>query len=292
MALSTAFLDPYNQQKNNMFTVGNNYQPQFNLNPTSYGNPQPSGQSFANLLRGPINQPQGDLNTNERNVLNQNGVSLEPIEGDSLTQFLRSMFNQGSQQYNNLLNGGTQGVGQAMDTSSLLSGGAGQSMDTLANMMRGGPQAVDYYSKILSGNKAAMMDAASPEIQNVNANFNQAQRQAGQYAPMGGGRANLMSQLPLQRAAAIGNIFQNVRPQAAQQLGALGMSSASQLGNMGMSALNLFGNLGMGQQGMGRDILGLILSGQLQRRGQNVNETDANKSLAGQLGSSAIGAFG
>ncbi len=106
-------------------------------------------------------------------------------------------------------------------------------------------QPASYYSNILSGNKAAMMDAASPEIQNINANFNQAQKQAGQFAPMGGGRANLLAQLPLQRAGAVGNLFQTIRPLAAQGLLGVGNAQAN-LGGLQGNIAGQQGNIGAG----------------------------------------------
>ena len=106
-------------------------------------------------------------------------------------------------------------------------------------------QPASYYSNILSGNRAAMMDAASPEIQNINANFNQAQRQAGQFAPMGGGRANLLAQLPLQRAGAVGNLFQTIRPLAAQGLLGVGNAQAN-LGGLQGNIAGQQGNIGAG----------------------------------------------
>lgn len=105
--------------------------------------------------------------------------------------------------------------------------------------------AADYYGSILSGNRASMMDAAAPEIQNINANYNQAQRQAGMFAPMGGGRANLLAQLPLQRAGAVGTMFQTVRPQAAQGMINVGNARGNLAGITGGMASSM-GNIGAG----------------------------------------------
>lgn len=105
--------------------------------------------------------------------------------------------------------------------------------------------AADYYGNILSGNRASMMDAAAPEIQNINANYNQAQRQAGMFAPMGGGRANLLAQLPLQRAGAVGTLFQTIRPQAAQGLINVGNARGALAGITGNMASSM-GNIGAG----------------------------------------------
>lgn len=287
MPLGMGFLNP-TQQRGNL-----SYQPSFGLGaPGGYyssGSTQPSS-SFATQLMGNPMQPQGDLNSTERGVLNQTGLGLQPIEGNSLDQYTRSLFNLGGQQYGNMMSGGQRGVGQAMDTSALLSGGAGQAMDTFAQMMKGGPQAQNFWSSILQGGPNASA-ALSPAIQQNAAAAESAKRQLATMGPMGGGRASAMAQLPFQQAQANSNLWANLLPQAATNLGNLGMGAGTQLGNMGMSALNLLGNLGLGQQGQANTLLNTILSGLMQGRGQDVTETGQNKALGGELATGAMRAF-
>ncbi len=172
---------------------------------------------------------------------------------NSLEQYLRSLTNYSGQQGQNILNNsqgyintGTGGVNQAMG----------------------------YWGDILSGNKAAMAGALSPEIQASNAQFQNQRNAVNTFAPMGGGRSSMMGQLPFQQAQTNANIIASLRPQAAQQMGQLGMGQQ---------------NFGMGQQGVGTNLLNLTLQSLLQGRGQDVQELGQNKSLAGQLGS-ALGA--
>ncbi len=166
---------------------------------------------------------------------------------NSLEQYLRSLTNYSGQQGQNILNNsqgyintGTGGVNQAMG----------------------------YWGDILSGNKAAMAGALSPEIQASNAQFQNQRNAVNTFAPMGGGRSSMMGQLPFQQAQTNANIIASLRPQAAQQMGTLGMGQQS---------------FGQGQQGIGSNLLNLTLQSLMQGRGQDVEENGQNKQLAGQL---------
>src|SRR5574341_1981892 len=88
--------------------------------------------------------------------------------------------------------------------------------------------AMDYWSGILRGGPDAML-ALSPEIKQAQQAFQQAKTQTSQFAPMGGGRANVLAQLPQQQAGAITDIFSRARPAAAAGLSNLG----AQAGGLG-----------------------------------------------------------
>lgn len=305
----------FNPMRQNPYTVGNRYTQQWSMGANPGANP-PGGFASALGAGAPVNQPIGDLNSRERGVLSQNNMALEPIEGDSLTQYLRSLFNMGAQQYQGLMAGGTQGVGQAMDMSKQAAGAlgpaaqtfggllpaAGQAMGAYGQMAGGLTPALNYYQGIMKGGPDAMM-ALSPEIQQTQNSFQAAKRQLATTGPMGGGRASAMAQLPFQQGAAISNLYSQARPAAAQQLAALGQAGAGGLAGLGLGGaqglsqigqfgLQNFSNLGLGEQGMARDLLGLILSGQLQRRGQNVTESGQNKSMASDMLGAALGGTG
>jgi len=174
---------------------------------------------------------------------------------NSLEQYIRSLTNSTGQQGNNILNN-AQGY---INTGT---GGVNQSMG--------------YWGDILSGNKAQMAQALSPELQASNAQFQNSRNALNTFAPMGGGRASAMGQLPFQQAQTNANIIASLRPQAAQQLGQLGMGQQ---------------NFGMGQQGVGTSLLGLTLQSLLGQRGQDVTETGQNKALGGQLGNTLLNPF-
>jgi len=136
---------------------------------------------------------------------------------DSLTQFLRSLFNTT----------GTQGA-------SALSQGVG-----------GAGTAMDYWSKILSGNPSAIMSVMSPEVQAAQAQYKGAQTQANMFAPRGGGRSSMMAQLPMQQAGTIGNIIAQARPAAAGNLAQTGLG----MGGLGANLLNMTMQGQMGRRG-------------------------------------------
>jgi len=166
---------------------------------------------------------------------------------NSLEQYLRSLTNYSGQQGQNILNN-AQGY---INTGT---GGVNQSMG--------------YWGDILSGNKAQMAQALSPELQASNAQFQNSRNALNTFAPMGGGRASAMGQLPFQQAQTNANIIASLRPQAAQQLGQLGMGQQ---------------NFGMGQQGIGSNLLQMTLNNLLGGRGQDVEETGQNKNLASNM---------
>lgn len=287
----------FDPMRSNPYSIGNRYTQQWSMGANPGANP--SG-GFASAL----------------GAGNSNNVANEPVEGDSLTQYLRSLFNLGSNQYQGLMAGGTQGVGQAMDMSKQAAGAlgpaaqtfggllpaAGQAMGAYGQMAGGLTPALNYYQGIMAGGPDAMM-ALSPEIQQTRNAFQSAKQQLATTGPMGGGRASAMAQLPFQQGAAISNLYSQARPAAAQQLAALGQAGAGGLAGLGLGGaqglsqigqfgLQNFSQLGLGEQGMARDLLGLILSGQLQRRGQNVTESGQNKQLAGDAIGAALGTVG
>jgi len=102
-----------------------------------------------------------------------------------------------------------------------------------------------YYSSILSGNPASVAGALSPEISQLQSAYQQNRQAVDQFAPMGGGRASFMAQLPFQRASAVTNLISGARQNAAQGLtgiaGTQGALGSSLLG-VGTQAAGAFGN--------------------------------------------------
>jgi len=93
-----------------------------------------------------------------------------------------------------------------------------------------------YYASILSGNPASVAGAVSPEISAINSGFQQGRQQVDQFAPMGGGRAATIGQLPYQKASAITNLISQARQNAASGLtGIAGTEGALGQGLLGTS---------------------------------------------------------
>ena len=94
--------------------------------------------------------------------------------------------------------------------------------------MRG---AGDYWSRILKGGPDATL-ALSPEIRGIHGMFSGIRNQAGNFGPMGGGRANILAQLPYQEAGKLSDLFATARPAAASGLAGLGGSALSGAGSL------------------------------------------------------------
>lgn len=165
----------------------------------------------------------------------------ESVTGNSLTQKIRSLTNMGGMAGEEMFGTGKKNLSQA----------------------------TDYYSRILSGNRAAIMEGLSPEIQAILGQYKGAARGAAQFAPRGGGRAQGLQQLQYQPLQAIQNLIAGVRPQAADAMQKIG-------GNQ----LALF-----------QALLQNAMQGSLGMRGQDLEETGQNKQLASSLGK-ALGDLG
>lgn len=151
---------------------------------------------------------------------------------------------------------------------------------------------MDYFTKVLSGGPEMMM-ALSPELRATSDAFNQAKQQVSQFAPMGGGRANALTQLPFQQGAAVSDIISRVRPQAAAglsnigaQAGGLGTaltgqragltsSLASDMTNLTSNLVRDVGsNYAQGASGAGKTLQDLMQS-EFDRRQQGANRGGA-----------------
>ena len=151
----------------------------------------PTGGSFESALSG-----QSNFKDNDRYSM---GLATEPIEGNSLTQYLRSLNNY--------------------------SGLSGQTNLTTGGRMAG--QSGDYWSRILSGNPSAIAQAMAPTINATNAAYKSAANTVDKFAPMGGGRSSTMANAPYAHAGAMSNIIAQAQPLAAQNLATLGTTEQS-----------------------------------------------------------------
>ncbi len=97
-----------------------------------------------------------------------------------------------------------------------------------------------YYEGLLSGNRADIASKMQPELSTINAQYNQAAKNLGQFTPQGGGQTSQLSELPFQKIAAETTAINQARPQAAAALGSLAgqiTGEGLQAGQIGLNAV-------------------------------------------------------
>ncbi|HYT08982.1 MAG TPA: hypothetical protein VEL77_15160 [Rugosimonospora sp.] len=175
-------------------------------------------------------------------------VATQPVSGDSLTQFFRSLTNLTGTTGENLLNQG--GATTAMGL-----GGVGQGFQTMQ-------PSVDFYTKLLSGDPKTMTEALAPTSALIGQQFQRAGQGADANLPMGGYRSQVMSELPFAQAGMVGNAVLGLQPAAAQGLGQLG-------GLQGQLGLGVAG-IGSQQTGQGLASLESAIQAALEKMGINI----------------------
>lgn len=186
---------------------------------------------------------------------NPSRVRTEPIEGNSLTRFLRSSFNDLSRTGEN-----------AFDTGH----------DVFSTGVKGFAPSINYWESILSGDKSKMSQAVAPTAGMISKNYDQAADQVKRTMPRGGYSSVLQAEMPYRKAGEVNNLLLGLQPQAAQQLQGIAAQLAS---------------IGLNEQQIGTVIRSLVIQGQLGVRGQDVGEHNAAMGLAGSLANTATGGF-
>ncbi len=92
--------------------------------------------------------------------------------------------------------------------------------------------ATNYWGSLLSGNRGAMTSALAPEVNQIGQGYQQAQKTSAALNPRGGPTAAAQANMPFQQQRDVSTLFQQARPQAANQLGSLGMNLLSQGTNL------------------------------------------------------------
>jgi hypothetical protein len=141
----------------------------------------------------------------------------------------------------------------------------GDAGETFDEALRDVGTARDYYQGLL-GDRAAVTNLLSPEIQQINRNYQAALQQAQEFGPRSGVSSTVAGELPFQKAAEISNLIAGVRPGAAAAMGPISEIVA----NIGTNQTNLgqnIGNLGINLGSMGAN-LGNVMSSLYGQSGQ------------------------
>jgi hypothetical protein len=230
---------------------------------------------------------EADMFPTTNNGANTNLVT-QPIAGDTLTRYFRSISNQMGQTGAGAFNTGAGVFGQGVGGVGTAQGTAGTALGTYDKAMGTVDPAAAYWQAILQGGPAATA-AIAPYATQVGTNYANANSTAQSMLPKGGYSSTVQAQLPFAQARDVNNSLLQLQPQAAQQLNTIaGTQGGLAGGQAGVGGLQ--GNLaslllqgGLGQEGVGSNLLQSVLQGLLQKMGINVTESGQNKQLAASL---------
>ena len=126
-------------------------------------------------------------------------------------------------------------------------------------------QPLNYWASILSGDRSRMTSAMGPELSRIGEGYQQAGQTLAALNPRGGPTPDFLSQQPYNQQRDVSTMFQQARPQAAQQ-------SASTGSNLLANAINsLYGSTAGGQA---------VLNFEQQRRQR---DREAGASIGGSI---------
>lgn len=172
-------------------------------------------------------------------MLSNRGKKLTPAEQQAQSQQLANM-RQGAGYANQLFPMGTDYLQRGTNTLSPV---------------------LQYYASLLGGNRNALLQQLSPEVEQINQGYDSAFQSSRNLAPRGGGSSALYSELPFRKSADISSLFMNARPAAAAGLGEIGTNFM----NTGLNTLSNVSPLLAGSSGTGSNMMYL---GQRERDAQ------------------------
>ena len=221
-------------------------------------------------------------------------LATQPISGDSLTQYFRSLSNQLGQTGAGAFNTGMGVFGQGVNYAGTPQTTFGTAGDTLGRASSTLDPAEAYWNAILKGGPEATA-AVAPYATMVGQNYANAANTAATTMPRGGYASTVSAQLPFAQARDVNNSLLQLQPQAAQQLNTVAGTRAgigqaqTGLGGAQSGLAGLLMQGGLSQQGIGSNMLQAALQSILQKMGINVTESGQNKALAGSLAGTAMG---
>jgi predicted ATPase len=128
---------------------------------------------------------------------------------------------------------------------------------------------IDYWMKLLSGDQQAMQEAIAPEAGRIISQYDTASKAVRELAPRSGQRAGSLSDISFRKLSDVASLTAGVRPKAADALSGLGGQQAA----LATALLS----------GSGSD-LNSILQTLLGTRGQDIQQSTANRQMWGDLG--------
>lgn len=208
------------------------------------------------------------------------GLKVQPLSGDSLTQYYRSLTNQTGQTGAGAFNTGADTFGKGVS-------GVGTAQDTLGSAVSSLDPVAAYWKSILEGGPAATA-AVAPYASMVGQQYAGAANASRSLLPQGGYSSTFQASLPFAQARDVGNNLLTLQPKAAQGIQDVATAKGA-LGGIQGNLAQILTQGGIGQEGVGSNMLQTVINAILQKMGINVTESGQNKNLASSLASTAGG---
>jgi hypothetical protein len=188
------------------------------------------------------------------------GLATEPIAGNSLTSFIRSIEGLTGQQGQGILGAGLTGAQ------------AGQ-QQTQSGVNAAAP-ALQLLTQLTKGDQGDVTQAAQPQIDQITQQFDQIRNMISMQ-PRGGGKSTALAEAPFQKAGDIQRTEGTMRTSAAGQLGGL----ATNLAGIGLSE----SGLGLQEAGLGTGLESTSANIALQKQGLDYAQPSALQQVMGGL---------
>ncbi len=221
-------------------------------------------------------------------------ISTQPMEGNSLTQQMRSIQNYMSTQGEKTFNKGQGILDQGLSGFPTAQASAGEAMDTTRRAGSALDPAEDYWTKLLSGDQKTMNEAISPFARQAGTNYANATSQAGMNGARGGYSSTLQAGMPFAQARDVNEQLYKLQPAAAQGLNTVAGTRNTIAGTQGNIAgiqgqlATWLSSLGIDVSKLGQGFMSNAIASLLEGRGQDVGEHGQAMQLAGQTASTAF----
>ncbi len=221
-------------------------------------------------------------------------ISTQPMEGNSLTQQMRSIQNYMSTQGEKTFNKGQGIMDQGLQGFPTAQASAGEAMGTTRGALATLSPAEDYWTKLLSGDQQTMNQAISPYARQAGTNYASAISNVGMGGARGGYSATLQAGLPYAQTRDVNEQLYKLQPTAATNLNTIAGTKNTIAGTQnniagvqGQLAAWLT-SLGIDVSKLGQGFMSNAIASLLEGRGQDVGEHGQAMGLAGQTTNTAL----
>lgn len=215
-------------------------------------------------------------------------ISNQPMEGNSLTQQMRSIQNYMSNQGVTTFDKGQGVLDKGLQGFDTANASAGEAMGTTRGALGTLSPAEDYWTKLLSGDQHTMNQAISPYATQAGTNYANATSNVNMNGARGGYSSTLSAGMPFAQARDVNEQLYKLQPAAATNLNTIAGTKNTIAGTQGNIAgiqgqlATWLSSLGIDVSKLGQGFMSNAIASLLEGRGQDVGEHGQAMNLAGQ----------